>query len=128
MWKRKTKEDYKREKKELFLGISKSDYFFCSIVSSFFAFCLYIATPNILGVIGAFVIFFILSCIGVRFFGDAGAIFDIFTGGLTIAPSDICNVCHSVVSRSKNKKCECGGKYEPFDDWKWVEDETEESA
>ncbi len=41
--------------------------------------------------------------------------------------TDICNTCYSVVPRSKLKNCECGGKYEPLENWKWEEDEIEES-
>jgi hypothetical protein len=52
-----------------------------------------------------------------------------FNAGTTssLSPSVICNVCHSMASRSNKEKCECGGRYEPLDDWKWVEDGIEET-
>lgn len=126
MWKRKTEEDYKKEKKETFLGLSKNDFLLSFFISIFLAFCLYVYEPDISSVIIYFVIIFILCCIGVRLFDDPVAVLNIFTAGSTLAPSVICNLSHSVVPRSKNEKCECGGRYEPLDDWKWVEDEIEE--
>jgi len=127
MWKRKTEEDFIKEKEGKLFGLSKSDFLLSFFISFSLAIYLYVHDPNISRLIVYFVIIFILCCIGVRLFDDPVGILNIFTAGSTLAPSVICNVCHSIVSRSKKEKCECSGKYEPLDDWKWIEDEIEES-
>ncbi len=137
MWKRKTEDDYKkaereREKEAIFLGLSMGNILFSLTVAIFFAFCGYVAKPDDLTwMIACFVMSFIACCIGSQLFDDPASIADIFHAGAGTKYPEysnvICNVCHSVVLLSKNKKCECGGKYEPFDDWKWVEDEIKET-
>jgi len=130
MWKRKTEEDYKKAKKEkekeiTFLGLSMSDILFSLLLAIFFTFCGYVAEPDDLSfIISCFVLTFVACCIGVRYFGSPAAIFTMLHFGTTssLYPSVICNVCHSVVPRSKNEKCECGGRYEPLENWKWEED------
>ncbi len=75
-------------------------------------------------------VLFLLSCIGARLSGDSATISRTFFSGtplLTLHPTVICNVCHSVNQRSNNEKCECGGSYEPIDDWKWEEDEIKKT-
>ena len=34
----------------------------------------------------------------------------------------ICDSCHRVKDRDCEKSCECGGKFEDFQLWKWVDD------
>lgn len=34
----------------------------------------------------------------------------------------ICNECHRVKNRDRDDTCECGGSFEDFDDWTWIED------
>ncbi len=125
------KEKLKRiVKKIILLGLSKQDIlssFFCAIVLTLVVF-LYL--PDISRIIPFFVFLFVISCIGVRLYDNSAAFINILTFGSmssTLYPSVICVVCHAVVLRSKNEKCECGGSYEPFDNWKWEEDEIEES-
>jgi hypothetical protein len=38
----------------------------------------------------------------------------------------ICNSCYRVKERDAATKCECGGTFEDFDRWTWVEDEEGE--
>ena len=42
-----------------------------------------------------------------------------------ISPSDrdeICDTCHRVKLVDKQRSCECGGRFEDFTLWKWVDD------
>ncbi len=34
----------------------------------------------------------------------------------------ICNKCHNVKHRDSNDKCECGGTFEDFDNWTWIDE------
>jgi hypothetical protein len=34
----------------------------------------------------------------------------------------ICNKCHRVKHRDRDGACECGGNFEDFDNWTWIED------
>ncbi len=36
--------------------------------------------------------------------------------------SQICDTCHRVRPYDPQQVCDCGGKFEDLDDWKWVED------
>ncbi len=86
--------------------------------------------PDISSIILCFFLIFIVSCIGARLFDNPVSIFSMFFYGSSSPPSHssvICNVCHSAAQRSKNERCECGGKYEPLENWKWEEDEIEET-
>ncbi len=112
MWKRKTEEDYEKDKKLLFLGVSLENYISIFIVSVLCTSGLYFHNKEIPFLITCFIFIFVLGYIGTRF-------------RFVSYNNDICNTCHSAVSRSKDKQCECGGRYEPLDDWKWVEDESE---
>jgi hypothetical protein len=51
-------------------------------------------------------------------------IVSVFFGDTTPAPVVICTSCYSVAHLSKKKTCECGGKYEPFDNWTWIEEDV----
>lgn len=33
----------------------------------------------------------------------------------------ICDACHRVKRRDSESTCECGGKFEDFDNWTWIE-------
>lgn len=33
-----------------------------------------------------------------------------------------CGTCHRVKRRDNQNTCECGGKFEEFDNWTWIED------
>jgi len=93
--------------------------------------------PLVVGVLGAllsliyersisvfilgFILFFVLSYLG-----------QILTGNLLIFALDfygapvstvICNTCHRTKTMDKALLCDCGGTFEPFENWKWVEDE-----
>ncbi len=140
MWKRKTEDDYKkaikeREKEEIFLGLTKNDILasLCIAILITIYFCVFeidvYSDTEISSKVMCFILSFVACCIGVRFFGNPIAIFTMFTAGTSSSeiPSVICNVCHSIVSQSKKEKYECGGEYEPLEDWKWDEDEIEES-
>lgn len=133
MWKRKTEEDYKKEKKvkekeKIFFGLSKQDILTSFFIAVFLTLSVSYYVQTISLIIFCFVLFFVLSCIGVLSYGDPAFIFKIiFSGSSSSNVSVICNVCHSVVLKSNNKICECGGRYEPLENWKWIEDEIEES-
>ena len=67
--------------------------------------------------------FFAFSYIGILLFNDPAFITSFFLGSATTSvQTDICNKCFSVVQRTDNKICKCSGKYEPIENWKWVED------
>jgi hypothetical protein len=34
----------------------------------------------------------------------------------------ICNSCHAARNASTSTKCQCGGEFEDFENWKWVDD------
>jgi hypothetical protein len=36
--------------------------------------------------------------------------------------SQICGTCHQLRPYDRHPDCDCGGKFEDSDDWKWVED------
>ncbi len=135
MWKRKTEEDYKKEESGKFLGLTKNNILVSLCIAILITIYLCVFEIDVYSDIEIFnmVMYFIFSlvacCIGARLFNDPGAIIGMFTGtgGSTFAPSVICNICHSIVSRSKKEKCECGGRYEPLDDWKWEEDEIKKT-
>jgi hypothetical protein len=48
----------------------------------------------------------------------------------TIRPLDtgvkvlICDTCHRVKHRDGENKCECGGTFDDFDKWTWIDDES----
>ncbi len=129
MWKRKTKEDYKKVKEKIFLDFSKSDLITSFSIAVFATLSVFYYLQTISYVIFSFVLFFFLSCIGVLLYDDPTFIMKIIFSGSS-APefsSDICNACYSIVLRSNNKICECGGEYEPLDNWKWIEDKIEET-
>ncbi len=115
MWKRKTEEDYEKDKKQLFLGVSLESFIAIFIISVLCTSGLYFHIKEIQFLITCFIVIFVFGYIGTRF--------RFFVSD----NNDICNICHSAVSRSKDKQCECGGSYEPIDDWKWEEDEINET-
>lgn len=41
-------------------------------------------------------------------------------------PTVICNGCHRTKTRDQQAACVCGGQFEPFHRWKWVDDATHE--
>jgi hypothetical protein len=59
--------------------------------------------------------------------GVAGYVFQLVVGK-TIASMgsygkiDICNACYRVKRRDRDNKCECGGEFENFDNWMWIDD------
>ncbi len=125
MWKRKNKEDYKKE--IFFLGFSKSDLIASFFIAFFSTLAVFYYIRTISYIIFSFFFFFFLSCVGVLLYDDPTFIIKIIFSGSS-APeysSDICNACHSVVLRSDSEICECGGRYEPLENWKWIEDEKE---
>jgi len=40
------------------------------------------------------------------------------------AKVDICDTCHRVKRRDGEDKCECGGTFDDFDNWTWIDDES----
>jgi hypothetical protein len=71
-----------------------------------------------------FISSFIIKYLGQIFFNDAFSIISIFF--FTTSSNyrnDICNLCKKIRPRIKEKKCECGGLYEPLETWEWVEDD-----
>ena len=75
-----------------------------------------------------FVIFvtvvFLVAYIGQIIFRDPQAFMGLILGSAeTISHNDICNSCHKIRIRTAEKKCECGGTFEPFENWEWVKDE-----
>ena len=38
----------------------------------------------------------------------------------------ICDTCHRVKHRDGESRCQCGGTFDDFDTWTWVEDQGEE--
>jgi hypothetical protein len=38
----------------------------------------------------------------------------------------MCDTCHRVKRRDREWKCECGGTFEDFDNWTWIEGDEEE--
>lgn len=34
----------------------------------------------------------------------------------------MCNTCYRVKRRDRENQCECGGEFEDFDNWTWVDD------
>ncbi len=139
MWKRITDEDLRKEKLEklgkkekIFFEFSPTELItslliaiFCTIILFFFL------KLTLSESIFWFIIIFSLSLLSVGHGPFMLFLLSIFIseGRVSGLPdlTDICNTCYSVVPRSKLKKCECGGKYEPFENWKWVEDKIEES-
>jgi hypothetical protein len=92
--------------------------------------------PVVVGVVGAilFVIYersisgFIIAFIC---FGVLSYVGQIFTGNPLLLPLDfsggsvrtvICNTCHRTKTEDKARLCECGGTFEPFENWRWVKD------
>jgi hypothetical protein len=66
---------------------------------------------------------FVVTYLGQIFFNDAFSIVSLFF--FTTSSNyrnDICNLCKKIRPRSKDKKCDCGGFYEPIENWKWVDD------
>ena len=124
MWIRKTEEDYKQ----------------AGILSNFTTVNLVIAVSlavlatlllmaisvveTLVGIVFCFVIFVAFPCIGILLFNDPFFItsFLVFGSAAASVQTDICNKCFSEVQRTDNKLCKCGGKYEPVENWKWVED------
>lgn len=41
-------------------------------------------------------------------------------------PAVICSGCHRTKTRDQQAACACGGQFEPFQHWKWVDDATQE--
>jgi hypothetical protein len=41
------------------------------------------------------------------------------------AKVDICNTCYRVRHRDGKSKCECGGTFDDFDHWTWIDDQSE---
>ncbi|MCP4368513.1 MAG: hypothetical protein GY797_10450 [Deltaproteobacteria bacterium] len=113
--------------KELFLGVPKIDFLLSIIIPFFCSFGYYFHSQNIGELCFIFIIVFIVLYGGSLSFGGTESLIYKFTGEKIEGYNDICNTCHSVVSRSKEKMCECGGQYEPLENWKWEEDEIMET-
>jgi hypothetical protein len=39
----------------------------------------------------------------------------------------MCDTCHRVKQRDRETTCECGGKFDDFDNWTWIEESQEEA-
>jgi hypothetical protein len=119
MWKRKTEEDLK--KASVLSNFTRDKLILAVILAG-------LATIIAAPVIGVFVwilfvVLFSFSCVGIFLFNDPAFITSFFLGAGAVSPqTDICNKCFSVVERTENRICKCGGKYEPIENWKWVED------
>ena len=116
MWKRKTEEDFKKD--NILSNFTRGNL----IVAVFLAgLVTLMATPiiaTLAGIIFCFVILFAFSCIGILLFNDPGFITSFFLGAATTSvQTDICNKCISVVERTDNKICKCGGRYEPIGEY-----------
>jgi hypothetical protein len=38
----------------------------------------------------------------------------------------MCDTCHRVKRRDREQKCECGGTFDDFENWTWIEGDEEE--
>jgi len=38
----------------------------------------------------------------------------------------ICRTCHRTKNRDGNNECECGGMFEPFENWTWIDDNKDD--
>ncbi len=139
MWKRINDEDRRKEKLEklgkkekLFFEFSPTELITSLLIAIFCTIILFFSVKLTLSEsIFCFIIIFSLSLLSVNYGPFLLSLLTILlsegrSSGLPDL-TDICNTCYSVVPRSKLKKCECGGKYEPLENWKWVEDKIEES-
>jgi hypothetical protein len=72
----------------------------------------------------SFIVLFVVSYIGQYFFDDAASfvMFLLSGGPVGKSPTQICSLCHEIKTGDKTKVCHCGGPFEPFEHWKWVND------
>lgn len=137
MWIRKTKADYKKEK----IGLSLKGYFYTVCIATMIAVIDYICSEDYrtltyrLNVIfhfedpqslNSFLATFIAVLVICFFFalglGEVRWLYFFGSGNLKYKGEAICNTCYSIVERTEEKTCGCGGTYEPLDNWKWEED------
>ena len=127
MWKRKTEEDYK--KNNALSNFSRGNLIVAVLLAVFAVFVIatYGFVLNFAAGIIFFVIIFALICLGILLFNDPSffASFFILGSAIPTIQTDICNKCFSAVQSTDNKICKCSGKYEPLEDWKWVEDKEQ---
>lgn len=124
MWKRKTEED--RKKESILSNFTIGNLMVAVWLAGIASLMAWPIIRTLSGVIILFVILFVFSCIGILLFNNPAFITGFFFGSAdTSVQTDICNKCFSVVERTDNKICKCGGKYEPIENWKWVEDKEE---
>ncbi|MCP4404744.1 MAG: hypothetical protein GY801_46525 [bacterium] len=123
MWTRKTAEDDKHDQTRS--NFTRGNVIVAVILA---VVATLLATADIhtfAGIVMCFVIFFAFSCVGIVLFNDPTFIVGFFILGSTASATrhtDICNTCHSVVQRTDKTICQCGGRYEPLEHWKWVEE------
>ncbi len=121
MWKRKTEEDLKKE--SILSNFSRGNLMLAFFLAGSAALMATQVIGTLAGVIICFVILFAFSCLGILLFNDPAFITSFFLGsGSSTVQTDICNKCFSAVQRTDNKICKCSGKYEPIENWKWVDD------
>jgi len=41
---------------------------------------------------------------------------------------DICDTCHRIRRRDKSTLCDCGGRFDDFDNWTWIDGTDGEKA
>lgn len=78
-----------------------------------------------------FIVCFFLSYFGQVFFDDPIFIVSWIFSGIPSSSKEkmgICNKCHTFHSARPGATCNCGGKIEPKENWKWINDKEEDRS
>jgi hypothetical protein len=122
MWVKKTQDEIENEPVE---NIDKWNIKTPLIIALIASFAILLWEQTVIIFFSTFVVSFFLSYFGQVFFGDP--LFFVswaFTGFPTSSKEEmgICNKCHKFHTDSPGTKCNCGGKIEPRENWKWIDD------
>lgn len=122
MWQRKSREELEEQKIR-----HRRNPIPPLVIGGLGAICGLICEPSLTVVLSFFGACFALAYLGQILFGNIFMfIFGIFGGPIPAGenPTVICNNCHQIKTRDEALACGCGGTFEPFENWKWVTDET----
>jgi len=120
MWQRKSPGEWQQQK-----IMVRKDPIPPLLVGALGALLSLILEPSLFIFLLSFFLFFLLAYLGQLFFGNLFILVSAVTTGGPVDPPNttvICNSCHHIKTRDNALSCECGGTFEPFENWKWIDD------